>query len=378
VVGDDAQSIYAFRGAEVGNILGFAGQFEPPARVVALQRNYRSTQAILDVANAVIAETRQPGSAPGAALPKKALWTDRPAAARPQLVTVNDELDQARRVADQVLAWREEGIRLKQQAVLFRTGTHSAVLEVELARRNIPFVKFGGLKFLEAAHIKDLLSVLRWAHNPRARLAGWRVVQRVPGIGAVSARRLLDAMDASAQPLAALQAFAPPPPARTEWPALVQLMAGLARPGSPWPDELQAVRDWLSPHLERLYPEDFTLRLADLDQLQLLARASGSRERFLTELTLDPPEATSDESGVPHRDEDYLILSTLHSAKGQEWSAVQMLNVVDGCLPADLSTGSAGEIEEERRLLYVGVTRARHHLRLMAPLRFHEIGRAHV
>ncbi|MDT7834361.1 ATP-dependent helicase [Aquabacterium sp. OR-4] len=363
VVGDDAQSIYAFRGAEVGNILGFAQQFEPPARVVALQRNYRSTQPILDCANALIAE------APGH--PDKHLHTERTESARPQLVTVADELDQARSVADQALAWREEGLRLKQQAVLFRTSTHSAALEFELARRNIPFVKFGGLKFLEAAHIKDLLSVLRWAHNPRARLAGWRVVQRVPGIGAVSARRLLDAMDAAPEPLAALQAWQPPPAARAEWPALVQLMAGLARPDSPWPGELGRVRDWLAPHLERLHPEDHTLRLADLDQLQALAAGTRHRERFLTDLTLDPPEATSDESGVPHRDEDYLILSTLHSAKGQEWSAVQILNVVDGCLPSDLSTGSAGEIEEERRLLYVGITRARRHLRLMAPLRFH-------
>ncbi len=363
VVGDDAQSIYSFRAAEVGNILGFAGRFDPPARQVALEQNYRSTQPILDAANAVIALSPQRHA--------KTLWSDRASSQKPLLVTVADELDQARQVADGVLAQREQGLPLKQQAVLFRTGHHSAALELELVRRNIPFVKFGGLKFLEAAHLKDLLAVLRWAHNPRSRLAGFRVAQLVPGIGPAGARRLLDAMAAAADPRAALAAFEPPPGARSEWADLVALMGRLDPPQSVWPDELAEVQAWYAPHLQRLHPDDSAVRLADLEQLARIATGYRNRERFLTELTLDPPEASSDLSGAPHLDEDYLILSTLHSAKGQEWSAVTILNVVDGCLPADLATGSAALVEEERRLLYVGMTRARHHLQLMVPLRFH-------
>ncbi len=376
VVGDDAQSIYSFRAAEVGNILGFAAQFGAAARVITLDRNYRSTQPILDASNAVIALAPERHA--------KTLWCDRPSAQRPLLVTVTDELAQARWVADHVLAQREGGLRLKQQAVLFRTGHHSAALELELARRNIPFVKFGGLKFLEAAHIKDFLAVLRWAQNPRCRLAGFRVAQLLPGFGPAQARRLLDAVAAAPQPAEAIQAFVPPPAARTDWLALTTLLAGLqlasaTAPASPatgacpgrWPDELTAVLAWYAPHLQRLYSDDAPVRQLDLDQLQRLAAGTASRERFLTELTLDPPEATSDESGPPHQDEDYLILSTIHSAKGQEWNAVTVLNVVDGCMPADLATGSAAAVAEERRLLYVAMTRAKQHLALVVPLRFH-------
>ena len=363
VVGDDAQSIYAFRAAEVGNILGFAAVYGPATRTVLLEQNYRSTQPILEASNAVIALAPERHA--------KTLWSEKPSTQRALLVTVADELAQATWVADSVLAQREGGLTLKQQAVLFRTSHHSAALELELTRRNIPFVKFGGLKFLEAAHVKDLLAVLRWAQNPRSRLAGFRVAMLVPGIGPAAARRLLDAMAEAPDPVSALLAFMPPPAAQADWSALVALMTTLQADSSPWPGELDAVAAWYAPHLQRLHADDAAVRQLDLDQLQRLAAAQGSRERFLTELTLDPPEATSDESGPPHQDEDYLILSTIHSAKGQEWNAVTILNVVDGCLPADLSTGSAAAVAEERRLLYVAMTRAKQHLQLMVPLRFH-------
>ena len=359
VVGDDAQSIYAFRAAEVRNILDFPAQFEPGARVLPLTRNYRSTQPILDASNAVIAQAAERYT--------KDLWSDR-SGARPRIVTVEDEMAQARAVADDVLRQREGGLRLKSQAVLFRTGHHSAALELELTRRNIPFVKFGGLKFLEAAHVKDLMSVLRWVQNPRSRLAGFRVAQLVPGIGPAAARRLIDAMAQAEDPVQAMHAFQPPAAAATDWQVWLQTAAQLQR-GS-WPEDVAVAARWYRPHLERLH-DDAAIRQGDLDQLARLAAAQPSRERFLAELTLDPPEATSDESGAPHRDEDYLILSTLHSAKGQEWTAVHILNVVDGCMPADLSTGSAAEIDEERRLLYVGMTRAKRDLTLMVPQRFH-------
>ena len=354
-VGDDAQSIYAFRGADVQIMLGFAQRFEPSARVLSLTQNYRSTPQILAASNAVIALAKQRHA--------KELWSQRPAAGLPQIHTVADEAAQARAVTDAVLSQREMGLQLKQQAVLFRTTSHSAMLELELLRRDVPFVKFGGLRFLEAAHIKDMLAVLRWASNPLAQLAALRCARLVPGMGPASVRKLL------AHPTA-LHQFKPPAAAAASWPALLQLMQHLRSPGSKWPDELQAVHAWYLPHLERLY-DDARARDADLQQLMHIAATHKTRERFLTELTLDPPNASSNEAGPPHRDEDYLVLSTIHSAKGQEWRAVHVLNVVDGCMPADLATGRAEEIEEERRLLYVAMTRARDSLSLWVPQRFY-------
>ena len=368
VVGDDAQSIYSFRAAEVENILQFPSRFPTPARVVTLERNYRSTQPILDASNAVIALSQQRHA--------KELWTDQASSAKPELVSVQDESEQARWVADRVLEHREAGLRLKAQAVLFRTSHHSAALELELTRRHIPFVKFGGLQFLEAAHVKDALSVLRWAENPRHRLAGFRVAQLVPGIGAATATRLQNAMDAASNPAAALQDFEPPPAARTEWQALTGLMSTLSSRASSWPDELQHVLRWYQPHLERLH-EDARVRQADLVQLARLAGASSSRQQFLVDLTLDPPAATSDEAGPPHRDEDYLTLSTIHSAKGMEWQSVHVLHAVDGCIPADLGAGSTAQIEEERRLLYVALTRAKRHLQVLVPQRYYVTHQAH-
>ena len=363
VVGDDAQAIYAFRAAEVRNILDFERDFGPSVQRLTLERNYRSTQTILDASNALMAAANERIA--------KRLWTDKAASQQPRLVTLADEMDQARWVADTVLSRREEGIALKQQAVLFRTSHHSTALELELSRRNIPFVKFGGLKFLEAAHIKDALAALRWGANPRSRLAGFRVAQLLPGVGPAGARRAVDALDGAPQPIAALQAVSPPAGAKLEWQALVALITHLHADTATWPADLNAVRYWYQPHLERRHPDDHALRAADLATLQHLAGGYASRERFLTELTLDPPEATSDEAGPPHLDDDYLILSTIHSAKGQEWTAVSVLNVVDGCMPADIAAGSAAELDEERRLLYVAMTRARQHLDLLAPLRFH-------
>lgn len=358
VVGDDAQSIYSFRAATVRNILDFPKQFAPPARVVTLERNYRSTQPILEASNAVIGLAAERFT--------KDLWTEKTSGGPPMLVSVRDETDQARYVVDRVLENREEGIQLKQQAVLFRASSHSALLELELARRNIPFVKFGGLKFLEAAHIKDMLACLRWAENPRDRVAGFRAIQLLPGIGPKTAASVLEAMDC-ADPVGALVSFSPPARAAEEWHKFTDVISQVSRRVAGWPAELSAIRQWYVPHLERLHdnPEP---RAADLLQLEQIAGGYPSRERFLTELTLDPPSATSDQAGVPLLDEDYLVLSTIHSAKGQEWTAVFLLNAVDGCIPSDLATGSADEIEEERRLLYVAMTRGKDQLDIIVPL----------
>jgi DNA helicase II / ATP-dependent DNA helicase PcrA len=351
----------------VRNILDFPGQFEPRARVVALERNYRSTQPILAASNAVIGEARERFA--------KELWTERRSDERPLLVTVADETAQADYVCAEVLAAREIGTRLKDQAVLFRTAHHSGPLEIELTRRNIPFVKFGGLKFLEAAHVKDVLAVLRFAENPRDRLAGFRVLLLLPGIGPRTAEEILTLIEPGSDTGAGLAEVRVPQRATEHWDAFSKLLADLRARRTVWPADFDAVRLWYEPHLERLH-EDAGLRRGDLLQLGQIALGFPSRERFLTELTLDPPQATSDLAGAPLQDEDYLILSTIHSAKGQEWRSVFVLNCVDGCIPSDLGTGSAAEIEEERRLLYVAMTRAKDALHLIAPLRFYTHGQA--
>ena len=362
VVGDDAQAIYSFRAANVRNILDFADQFPVPTEVVTLERNYRSTDAILAASNAVIAEAREKFT--------KELYSDRSSCQRPLLVSVADDLKQASYIAQKVLAAREAGIPLKEQAVLFRTSHHSSVLEVELARRNIPFVKFGGLKFLEAAHIKDLTAILRWAANPRDRVVAFRTLQLMPGIGPSTAAKIFARVSSDAFGFAALAGVRVPAAAQAIWPSFVELMSGLETERSGWPGGLDEARSWYQPILEERYP-DAAIRAADLDQLAQIARQYASRERFLTELTLDPPDATSDEAGAPLLDEDYLILSTIHSAKGQEWRSVFVLNVVDGCIPSDMSTGRTEDIEEERRLLYVAMTRAKDDLHLIMPQRFY-------
>ena len=362
VVGDDAQSIYSFRAATIRNILDFPKEFSPkPADVITLDRNYRSTQPILAAANGVIDLARERFT--------KNLWTDRQSDERPLLVTVKDEADQANYIVERVLANREVGIALKNQAVLFRSSSHSGSLEVELTRRNIPFVKFGGLKFLDSAHVKDLLAVLRFAQNPRDRVAGFRLLQMLPGIGPQTAAKILDAIAADPEPLQSLAEIPPPPKSGENWPDLVTLLSALRKADAGWPGDMALARNWYEPHLDRIH-EDAESRKADLLQLEQIAGGYPNRERFLTELTLDPPDATSDQAGVPLLDEDYLILSTIHSAKGQEWRSVFMLNCVDGCIPSDLATGTTAEIEEERRLLYVGMTRARDSLTLVTPQRF--------
>ncbi|WFS01230.1 ATP-dependent helicase [Rhizobium tumorigenes] len=361
VVGDDAQSIYSFRAATVRNILDFPASFSPAARIVTLDRNYRSTQPILAAANAVIDLASERFT--------KNLRTERTSAQRPKLVTVRDEADQARYIADMVLENREGGTILKQQAVLFRASHHSGPLEIELTRRNIPFVKFGGLKFLDSAHVKDMLAALRFAQNPRDRVAGFRLMQLLPGVGPSTAQKVLDRMDDEASPITALTEIPAPPRSGDDWTIFVETLQAVKSGKAGWPAEIGLVREWYAPHLERLH-EDAATRQADLLQLEQIASGYPSRERFLTELTLDPPDATSDQAGVPLLDEDYLILSTIHSAKGQEWTKVFMLNVIDGCIPSDLGVGTSAEIEEERRLLYVAMTRAKDNLDLVLPQRF--------
>ncbi|MFL6574146.1 MAG: ATP-dependent helicase [Burkholderiales bacterium] len=348
VVGDDAQAIYSFRAASVENILGFPRQFQKadsaPVKVVTLEENYRSTQAVLDAANALIG---------------KCLRSKKGKGPQPRYVTVSDDEAQAQYVVKQVLEARERGVLLRRQAVLFRASHHSDVLELELVRRNIPYVKYGGLKFLEAAHVKDLLAVLRWADNPKNRVAAFRALQLQAGVGPAGAERAFTRFEAGGFSWSSLRSGS------SELDALFLFLGN-----SPWEGQVQRVREWYAPHLERLY-DAAQVRAGDLLQLERIASQFASRESFLSEMALDPPSATSDLAGAPYLDEDYLVLSTIHSAKGQEWDAVFLLNVADGNFPSEFSTGRPELIEEERRLLYVAMTRAKTDLHLMAPLKYY-------
>ena len=365
VVGDDAQSIYSFRAADVENILSFPDQYMPAAKVISLEQNYRSTQPLLDSANCLIAESERQY--------RKYLFSERRSGDAANYVTVEDSDAEAEYVVESILANREEGMALKEQAVLFRSAHHSDRLELELMRRNIPYVKYGGLKFLEAAHVKDFLAVLKWAENPKNEVAAFRVLKLLAGMGPSSSSRCYAHLKAGDFRFAALQNFRPPAASRSEWVPFCELMESLSQrehdePG--WQSQLTAVRRWYQPHLERLY-DGVDTREGDLEQLEQISGAYATRERFLTELTLDPPSASGDLAGDLLLDEDYLILSTVHSAKGQEWDSVFVLNVTDGNFPSEFAAGKTEMIEEERRLLYVAMTRAKQKLALVAPLKFH-------
>jgi len=365
VVGDDAQSIYSFRAAEVENILGFPDQFIPPAQVITLEQNYRSTQPVLDSANQLIAQSERQY--------RKNLFSERKDGSKPSYVTVEDGDAEAEYVVKSILENRELGMQLKEQAVLFRGSHHSDRLELELVRRNIPYVKYGGLKFLEAAHVKDLLSILKWAENPKNEIAAFRVLKLLPGMGPANATRCFEHLTIGDHLFSALRSFRAPAACSEEWTTFCELLESLSNAEfeeQGWQSQLSAVRCWYQPHLERLY-DGLDTREADLEQLEQVSGRYPTRERFLTELTLDPPSAAGDLAGDPLLDEDYLVLSTVHSAKGQEWESVFVLNVSDGNFPSEFATGKPEMIEEERRLLYVAMTRAKQSLSLIAPLRYH-------
>jgi DNA helicase-2/ATP-dependent DNA helicase PcrA len=373
VVGDDAQAIYGFRAATVRNILEFPERF-PGATIVRLERNYRSTGPILDTSNAVIAQSPQRHA--------KTLWTERTMGERPQVRACLDEPEQADVICRSVLERRERGVPLKEQAVLFRAAHHSDVLEVELLRRNIPFVKYGGLRFLEAAHVKDALAMLRVLDNPKDEIAWFRVLQLPEGMGPASARRLMDRLgvrehvDAPEGAGSALVNFLDQPLEVPKAAAdgvrdLRATLADCADPGGLSPGaQLERLRAYLEPVVTRRYDAP-AARIEDLEQLVLLARGYETRGRFLAELTLDPPASTSDLAGEPLLDEDYLVLSTIHSAKGLEWDVVHVIHAADGHIPSDMALSDDDEVEEERRLLYVALTRARDALIVTYPQRYY-------
>jgi DNA helicase-2/ATP-dependent DNA helicase PcrA len=366
VVGDDAQSIYAFRGATVENILQFPEQF-PGATTVTLEQNYRSVTPILDAANAVMAQARRRFT--------KNLWSERSSGQKPVQVTCTDEMAQAQFVAERLLAHREEGVPLTRQAVLFRAGHNSDALEVELARRNIPFVKWGGLRFLETAHVKDLLAFLRLAENPRDELSWMRVLQLLEGVGPGRARQAVRHLHEQGEGFRGLLTWRAPATARDAVAGLARLLLDLTGDaGLSVAAQVERVRRFYGPLLEQHY-EQPEVRRRDLEQLELLAGRAPDRAAFLADLTLDPPVSTGDLAGPPLVDEEYVVLSTVHSAKGCEWGVVYVIHAADGVIPSDMAQGEA-ELEEERRLLYVALTRARDRLYVVFPLRYHH--RKHV
>ena len=366
-VGDDLQAIYGWRSASAEHILGFPDQF-PGTTVVTLERNYRSSQPILDTANAVGEQASRSF--------RKRLHTESRDGRRPELLFIRDEAAQAGEVCERVLAAREQGSELRRQAVLMRTSHDSDLLELELARRQIPFVKYGGLRYLEAAHVKDLIALFRLVGNPGNELAWFRLLQLVEGVGPVTARRVLDALvsevGAGTPELLAWERAREHLPAGARAPAdsvvhaLIDARSDPSRPGV----QAERLRDAIAPLITARYP-DGAIRLQDLDQLVAAARESSELGHFAAELAIDPPQSSADLAGPPHLDEDYLVLSTIHSAKGLEWDGVHVLALYDGNFPACMSAGNSESIDEERRLLYVAITRARRQLHLYVPVRYY-------
>ena len=365
-VGDDAQAIYGFRAGSADHLAELPERFAGTT-VVTLDQSYRSTEPILDLANALL--DQQPGRFP------RRLWGERGGNAKPVLAVCADEAGQVVWVCEQVLERADRGIPLREQAVLFRTGHHSDGLEVELARRNIPFHKYGGLKFLEAGHVKDLVALLRVLDNPRDELAWQRVLEMLDGIGPAKARRIADDLGVGRDD-AALRRLFEQPPAVPESAAeeLLGLSAALeACAGEPEPPvvaQVDVLQRWCAPVFARRYASAGT-RVEDLVALGGMATAHSSRRHLLSDLALDPPASTSELAGPPHLDDDYLVLSTIHSAKGGEWRAVHVIHVADGNLPSDMAISDSAGLEEERRLLYVALTRAKESLAVSYPLRFY-------
>jgi DNA helicase II / ATP-dependent DNA helicase PcrA len=361
-VGDDAQAIYSFRGADPGHLRRLGADF-PDLTVVRLARNYRSRQSVLALANAV-----RPQSA-GLEL---TLAASRAAGLKPALVRCYDEPTQAREICTRVLEAHEAGTDLRDQAVLVRSAHHSDVLEVELTARNIPFVKYGGIRFTEAAHVRDLLAALRVLINPADDIAWFRMLRLHDGIGPASARRIAAVLRITEpEPLARRGDAVEAAPGRAR-DLLATTLDGLADAAllTGTAEQAVAVLAALDGALRVRYP-DAEARLADLQRLADAAASRPSLHDALVELALDPPVSASDLAGPPRLDEDYLTISTIHSAKGLEWPVVHLPHLVDGAVPSDMALTSRTGLEEEQRLFYVAVTRARDQLYLYAPLRLH-------
>ncbi|MFZ0178831.1 MAG: ATP-dependent helicase [Candidatus Dormiibacterota bacterium] len=370
VVGDDAQALYSFRAAEPRHILEFDRVF-PGSTTVILETNYRSSQQILDVANAVGADATIGFSA--------VLHAARTApGAGPQLVRCADEDTQTDAVCDRILAHREAGVALHDQAVLVRAAHHSALLELELGARRIPYVKYGGLRFVEAAHVKDMLAAFRLADNPNDVVAWFRLLQLLVGVGPATAHRVVAALGLlnSADTPPDVDVLASWPHASSHLPEEARTAAGdlvsalMTRPRELVPTHAERLRVAVAPLVEAAYP-GAPARLADLDTLVAASAKVARLSDVAVDHVLEPPRSTANLAGPPLIDEDWLVISTVHSAKGLEWDVVHVLHVTDGNIPSDMALGSPAGLEEERRVFYVALTRARNALHLYVPERYH-------
>jgi DNA helicase II / ATP-dependent DNA helicase PcrA len=367
-VGDDAQAIYAFRGADPAHLRELGGAYGNLS-VIRLSRNYRSCRGVLGLANVIRPQFD------GLEL---SLTAERGAGHPPQLVRCHDEATQAREICTRILADHESGVRLQEQAVLVRAAHHSDLLEIELSARGIPYVKYGGLRFTEAAHVKDFLAAARVVANQADDLAWFRLLRLHEGVGPVLARRIIETLHiAEPQPfsrwLDAEQAL-PQRPARAVGPTVRQLMVA-AELGST-AERATAILAALHEPLAARYA-DAAVRFADLERLADAAADSPSLHDALVQLALDPPVSASDLAGKPRLDDDFVVISTMHSAKGLEWPVVHVPQLVDGAVPSDMALTTPAGLEEEQRLFYVAVTRARDRLYLYAPLRMHHHRLAH-
>lgn len=360
VVGDDSQSIYSFRGATFRNIMEFPDQF-PGTRIFKLEENYRSTQSVLALANAIIEGATDKYS--------KTLFTHQQQGERPALVQTVGENPQSRFVAQKILELREEGVPLENMAVLFRSSFHAFDLEVELVKNGIPFLKRGGFKFIETAHVKDLVAHARIVHNPLDTVSWNRVLQLVDGVGQKRAKDLIAQLVEAEASYEVLRQGGGRAALGLCHLAEALEAASQVEDASP-PDQLQRLLNYYYPILKEQY-DDYPKRIRDLEHLMVMAERYANLEEFLADLTLEPPETSVTEVDASDRDER-LVLSTIHSAKGLEWHCVFVLWLVDGRFPSTYAFQDEDGLEEERRLLYVAVTRAKRLLYLTFPVQVYD------
>ena len=357
VVGDDAQAIYSFRSATIRNMLDFPKHF-PGASIITLEENYRSIQAILNTSNILISQAPEHYS--------KSLFSRRKTGGKPELVICMDESFQDNAVIERVLKRREEGISLNRQAVLFRAASHSASLEIALARHKIPFIKYGGLRFLETSHIKDLIAVLRITENPKDERGWFRVLQLIKGVGPQTAADVIEHVKLAGYNPLSFPSFKASPDVRAGLVRLYDYFSSVYGKNLNPLFIIEHALIFYEPLLQENY-DNPDQRLSDIQQLAGLSSGYQTLSFFLADLILDPPMFTSDIAGKPVLDEDYLVLSTIHSAKGLEWNCVYIIHAADGWIPSDLSAGSGQELDEELRLLYVAMTRAKDYLSVLYP-----------
>lgn len=363
VVGDDSQSIYAFRGATFKNIMEFPILF-PGATIYKLEENYRSTQPILNLANCIIEEAAEKYT--------KHLFTRKLDGPLPTLAEAAGENAQSRFIAQKILELREEGVPLSEVAVLFRNSFHSFDLEIELSRRGLPFVKRGGVKFIETAHVKDLLAHLRVVANPLDTVSWHRVLMLVDGVGPKKAQDLLASLVKSEKPYHVLRESSGRSGQGLR--NLANTLESLS--GSDdldTADQVNHIYEYYLPILKEQY-DDYPKRIRDLDHLHTIAEGYPEVDGFLSDLALEPPDGSAVDVEPSDRDDERMVLSTIHSAKGLEWQCVFVIWVVDGKFPSIYSFVTDEELEEERRLFYVAVTRAKRHLYLTYPINVFDKG----